>query len=96
MFPLLFPSAADVAPEGPDQHRDKPSLIALPKTTVTVHATPGLAEKASEAAPASAAISFDSSPGRPLPVVGNALAGESGILAQQSTAAQSSDRKSVV
>lgn len=90
MFPLLFPSAADVAPEGPDQHRDKPSLIALPKTTVTVHATPGLAEKASEAAPASAAISFDSSPGRPLPVVGNALAGESGILAQQSTAAQSS------
>ncbi len=90
VLPLLFPSATGVAPGGPDQDRDKSPLIALPKTTVTVHATPGSTETAVEAAPASAGINFDSSPGRPLPVLGNALAGEPGILAQQSTAAQSS------
>ena len=90
VLPLLFPYTADVTQEDPNQQRDNPPRISLPKTTVTVHATPGLAEKATEAAPASAVASFDSSPGRPLPVLGNALSGEPGILAQQSTAAQSS------
>ena len=49
-----------------------------------------LAESVRDAAASAAAVDLRSSSQRPLPVLGNALAGEFGILPQQSAAAQSS------
>lgn len=65
-------------------------VLTHPRTSITVHAAPGLPIKAEDAAPASAAADPESAPRKPLSVLGNALSGEPGILAQQSTAAQSS------
>lgn len=67
-----------------------PQQLRLPGTSITVRAAPGLVESAAQAAPSSAAANDVSQTGRPLAVLGNALAGEPSVLAQQSTAAQSS------
>jgi outer membrane receptor protein involved in Fe transport len=89
VLPLLFPSFA-VQDQGEGaQTGGQPHQIRLPGTTITVSAAPGLVESAVQAAPSSAAAEGVSTTDRPLTVLGNALAGEPSILAQQSTAAQS-------
>ncbi|MBA3972909.1 MAG: hypothetical protein C0504_01675 [Candidatus Solibacter sp.] len=86
----FLPAAfAQQQPDPPSPATPQP-VLTHPRTSITVHAAPGLPVNAAAAAPASAAADLDSDPGRPLSVLGNALAGEPGILAQQTTAAQSS------
>lgn len=91
LFTLLLPciSNSDGRPGESADEQEPPRLI-LPGTSITVRAAPGMVESAAEAAASSAAVSEVSSLGRPMPVLGNLLAGEPSILAQQSTAAQSS------
>lgn len=81
--------SAQQRPGTPNPPSTPPSLT-HPRTSITVHAAPGLPVKAEDAAPVSAVADLESDPGRPLSVLGNTLSGEPGILAQQSTAAQSS------
>lgn len=90
---LLSPFAPPLTAADRDDENRPPSSVPVlshPRTSITVHAAPGLPVKAEDAAPSTAAIDLETAPGRPLPVLGNALTGEPGILAQQSTAAQSS------
>lgn len=91
IFPLLFPCLAACEDDNSRAAASSQApQIVLPGTSITVRAAPGLVETANETAPSSAVITEGFSSGRPMPVLGNLLSGEPSVLAQQSTAAQSS------